>query len=52
MIVKPAEETPLSALLLDRLISEAGVPDGVVNLLTATATPQVRRSPRTPTSRR
>ena len=33
-VVKPAEETPLSALLLDRLIAEAGVPDGVVNLLT------------------
>jgi acyl-CoA reductase-like NAD-dependent aldehyde dehydrogenase len=34
MVVKPAEETPLSALLLDRLIHEAGVPDGVANLLT------------------
>lgn len=34
MLVKPAEETPLSALLLDRLIHEAGVPEGVVNLLT------------------
>jgi aldehyde dehydrogenase (NAD+) len=34
LIVKPAEETPLSAVLLDRLIHEAGVPDGVVNLLT------------------
>ncbi|MET7769770.1 aldehyde dehydrogenase family protein [Nocardia sp. NPDC005366] len=33
-IVKPAEETPLSALLLDRIIKEAGVPDGVVNLVT------------------
>jgi phenylacetaldehyde dehydrogenase len=33
-VVKPAEETPLTALLLDRLITEAGVPDGVVNLLT------------------
>ncbi|MBH0779292.1 aldehyde dehydrogenase family protein [Nocardia bovistercoris] len=33
-VVKPAEETPLSALLLDRLIHEAGVPEGVVNLLT------------------
>lgn len=34
MLVKPAEETPLSALLLDRLIADAGVPEGVVNLLT------------------
>jgi aldehyde dehydrogenase (NAD+) len=34
MLVKPAEETPLSAFLLDKLIAEAGVPDGVVNLLT------------------
>jgi aldehyde dehydrogenase (NAD+) len=33
-VVKPAEETPLSALVLDRIVSEAGVPDGVVNLLT------------------
>ncbi len=33
MLVKPAEETPLSALLLDRLVHEAGVPEGVVNLL-------------------
>src|SRR6201992_1138911 len=28
MLVKPAEETPLSALLLDRLGSHAGVPEG------------------------
>jgi acyl-CoA reductase-like NAD-dependent aldehyde dehydrogenase len=34
MVVKPAEETPLSAVLLNRLIHEAGVPEGVVNLLT------------------
>jgi acyl-CoA reductase-like NAD-dependent aldehyde dehydrogenase len=34
MLVKPAEETPLSALLLDKIIAEAGVPEGVVNLLT------------------
>jgi aldehyde dehydrogenase (NAD+) len=34
LLVKPAEETPLSALLLDELIHQAGVPEGVVNLLT------------------
>lgn len=33
-VVKPAEETPLSALLLERLVAEAGVPDGVANFLT------------------
>ncbi|MYR06733.1 aldehyde dehydrogenase family protein [Gordonia sp. SID5947] len=32
-VVKPAEETPLSALLLERILAEAGVPDGVVNLV-------------------
>jgi aldehyde dehydrogenase (NAD+) len=32
-VVKPAEETPLSALVLMRLLAEAGVPDGVVNLV-------------------
>src|ERR1700754_1878939 len=34
LLVKPAEETPLSAVLLDRLVHEAGVPEGVANLLT------------------
>ncbi|OBY31066.1 aldehyde dehydrogenase family protein [Mycolicibacter kumamotonensis] len=32
-VVKPAEETPLSALVLDHILSEAGVPDGVVNMV-------------------
>jgi aldehyde dehydrogenase (NAD+) len=32
-VVKPAEETPLSALILMRLLAEAGVPDGVANLV-------------------
>lgn len=33
-VVKPAEETPLSALVIDKLLTRAGVPDGVVNLVT------------------
>ena len=32
-VVKPAEETPLSALVLDGILAEAGVPEGVANLL-------------------
>ena len=32
-VVKPAEETPLSALVLDDILHEAGIPDGVANLL-------------------
>ena len=32
-VVKPAEETPLSALLLEKILAQAGVPDGVVNLV-------------------
>jgi phenylacetaldehyde dehydrogenase len=34
VILKPAEQTPLSALRLAQLIAEAGVPDGVVNVVT------------------
>ena len=32
-VLKPAEQTPLSALWLVRMLQEAGVPDGVVNLV-------------------
>ena len=34
-ICKPAEQTPLSALELGKLFLEAGVPAGVINLITA-----------------
>ncbi len=34
VILKPAEQTPLTALLLAEVIEEAGVPAGVFNLLT------------------
>jgi phenylacetaldehyde dehydrogenase len=33
VVLKPAEQTPLSALLLGELIREAGIPDGVVNIV-------------------
>ncbi|RMF49532.1 MAG: aldehyde dehydrogenase family protein [Anaerolineae bacterium] len=39
VILKPAEETPLSALRLGELIQEAGFPDGVVNILTGPGVP-------------
>jgi aldehyde dehydrogenase (NAD+) len=34
VVMKPAEQTPLSALRVGELILEAGFPEGVVNLLT------------------
>src|SRR5580658_3952973 len=34
VVLKPAEQTPLSALRLAELIAEAGVPAGVVNVVT------------------
>jgi phenylacetaldehyde dehydrogenase len=39
VVLKPAEQTPLSALRLAELISEAGVPDGVVNVITGFGEP-------------
>lgn len=33
IILKPAEQTPLSALYLAQLVSEAGFPDGVINIV-------------------
>jgi phenylacetaldehyde dehydrogenase len=33
-VLKPAEQTPLTALRLGQLIQEAGFPDGVVNIVT------------------
>ncbi len=34
VVLKPAEQTPLSALRLGELLLEAGLPDGVVNIVT------------------
>ena len=36
VVLKPASETPLTALYIASLLAEAGVPDGVVNVLTST----------------
>jgi phenylacetaldehyde dehydrogenase len=33
VVLKPAEQTPLTALFLAQLIAEAGIPDGVVNVV-------------------
>jgi succinate-semialdehyde dehydrogenase / glutarate-semialdehyde dehydrogenase len=35
MVVKPAQQTPLSMLALARLLEEAGLPGGVLNVITA-----------------
>jgi aldehyde dehydrogenase (NAD+) len=34
VVIKPAEDTPLSTLYFARLAQEAGIPDGVVNVVT------------------
>ncbi|NUO34124.1 MAG: NAD-dependent succinate-semialdehyde dehydrogenase [Dermatophilaceae bacterium] len=36
VVLKPATETPLTALAVARILREAGVPDGVVNVVTTT----------------
>ncbi|MCW2846320.1 MAG: succinate-semialdehyde dehydrogenase [Marmoricola sp.] len=41
VVLKPAEETPLTALALARLLQEAGVPEGVVNVVPTTDAPSV-----------
>lgn len=33
IVLKPAEQTPLSAIRLGELVQEAGIPDGVVNIV-------------------
>jgi len=39
VILKPAEQTPLTALYLGKLIKEAGFPAGVVNIITGPGLP-------------
>jgi succinate-semialdehyde dehydrogenase/glutarate-semialdehyde dehydrogenase len=37
VVIKPAEDTPFSALALAALAEEAGIPDGVINVITGNA---------------
>jgi succinate-semialdehyde dehydrogenase/glutarate-semialdehyde dehydrogenase len=37
MVVKPAQLTPLSMLMLAKILEDAGLPNGVLNLVTATS---------------
>jgi succinate-semialdehyde dehydrogenase/glutarate-semialdehyde dehydrogenase len=37
MVMKPAQQTPLSMLALARILQEAGLPDGVLNVFTASS---------------
>jgi succinate-semialdehyde dehydrogenase/glutarate-semialdehyde dehydrogenase len=37
VVVKPAQQTPLSMLMLVKILEEAGLPHGVVNLVTASS---------------
>ena len=50
VVIKPAEITPLTTLTLARLASEAGLPDGVFNVVTGAGLTSARRWPGTATS--
>ncbi|NYG54079.1 NAD-dependent succinate-semialdehyde dehydrogenase [Nocardioides perillae] len=41
MVLKPAEQTPLTSLALARIMQEAGLPDGVLNVVTTSEAPAV-----------
>jgi succinate-semialdehyde dehydrogenase/glutarate-semialdehyde dehydrogenase len=41
MVVKPASQTPLTMLLLAQVLTECGVPDGVLNVITTSTTGKV-----------
>jgi succinate-semialdehyde dehydrogenase/glutarate-semialdehyde dehydrogenase len=43
MVIKPAQQTPLSMLALAKLFEEAGLPAGVLNVLTSSSSSEVSK---------
>jgi succinate-semialdehyde dehydrogenase / glutarate-semialdehyde dehydrogenase len=43
MVIKPAQQTPLSMLALAKIFQEAGLPDGVLNVLTSSSSSEVSK---------
>ncbi len=43
MVIKPAQQTPLSMLALAKLLSECGLPDGVLNVVTGSSSSEISK---------
>ncbi len=43
MVVKPAQQTPLSMLALAKLLADAGLPDGVMNVVTGSSSSEISK---------
>jgi len=43
MVIKPAQQTPLSMLALARILEESGLPSGVLNVLTSSSSSEVSK---------
>jgi succinate-semialdehyde dehydrogenase/glutarate-semialdehyde dehydrogenase len=43
MVIKPAQQTPLSMLALAQILQEAGLPDGALSVLTSSSSSQVSK---------
>ena len=41
MVIKPAQQTPLTMLALAKIFQEAGLPDGVLNVITSASSSKV-----------